>query len=70
MTKWLLLAGAIACEVTGSLSLQAASRFGISPWLALVVVGYATSFALLGLVLGRGVPVGVAYGIWGPPGSP
>ena len=29
-----------------------------------VVVGYSTTFVLLGSVLRLGVPLGVAYGIW------
>lgn len=62
-TTWLLLAGAIACEVTGSLSLKAALE---RPALyVLVVAGYAASFVLLAAVLRRGMGVGVAYGIWG-----
>ena len=63
MKNWLLLAGAIVCEVAASLSLKAALD---SPGMyAVVVAGYVTSFALLAAVLRAGVPVGVAYGIWG-----
>ncbi|WP_370616689.1 DMT family transporter [Mumia sp. Pv 4-285] len=63
MTRWLLLGGAIACEVTASLSLKGALD---RPSLyAVVVVGYAASFALLTAVLRLGMPLGVAYGIWG-----
>jgi small multidrug resistance pump len=35
----------------------------------LVVAGYLGSFVLLTLVLRAGVPVGVAYGIWGAVGT-
>lgn len=63
---WLLLAGAIASEVTGSLSLKAA--LDQPAWYALVAVGYLTSFTLLAAVLSRGLPLGVAYGIWGATG--
>lgn len=60
---WLLLAGAILCEVTASLSLKAALH---EPALYVVVVGgYAASFTCLSLVLRRGMGLGVAYGIWG-----
>lgn len=63
---WLLLAGAIASEVTGSLSLKAA--LDQPAWYALVVVGYLTSFMFLAAVLSHGVPLGVAYGVWGATG--
>jgi small multidrug resistance pump len=63
MTKWLLLAGAILSEVTGSLSLKGALD---RPALYIVVVlGYLASFVLLAMVLRRGMALGVAYGIWG-----
>lgn len=63
---WALLAAAIACEVTASLSLKGALE---QRWLYVVVVlGYAGSFALLAAVLRRGVPLGVAYGVWGASG--
>lgn len=66
MTSWLLLAGAVVCEVTGSLSLRAA--VDDPRWYALVVVGYVCAFALLAAVLRRGMALGVAYGIWGAAG--
>lgn len=63
MTTWILLACAIASEVTASLSLKAALD---RPSLyAAVAVGYVVSFALLAVVLRRGMALGVAYGIWG-----
>lgn len=66
MTKWLLLAGAIACEVTASLSLKAALD---RPLLYVVVAaGFTAAFALLAAVLRRGMGIGVAYGIWSATG--
>ncbi|WP_309707848.1 SMR family transporter [Pseudolysinimonas sp.] len=63
MLKWLLLGGAIVAEVAGSLSLKGALE---QPLLyVVVVVGYLAAFVLLALVLRAGIPVGVAYGIWG-----
>lgn len=63
MKIWLLLLVAIACEVTASLSLKGAlDRPGLY---AVVVVGYLASFVLLDAVLRRGLPLGVAYGVWG-----
>ncbi|MFG3343298.1 DMT family transporter [Glycomyces sp. NPDC048151] len=66
MRKWLLLAGAIASEVTASLSLKAAIAH---PWLyVLVVAGFLSAFTFLSLVLKSGMPLGVAYGVWGAMG--
>jgi len=61
--QWFLLVLAIASEVTGSLALAAAVT--TPPWYAVVVVGYVASFVLLGAVLRAGMPLGVAYGVWG-----
>lgn len=66
MTTWLALAGAILAEVTGSLALSAAGDQ--AAWYLLVAAGYITSFSLLPQVLKRGMPIGVAYGIWGGAG--
>ncbi|KQM84230.1 multidrug efflux SMR transporter [Agromyces sp. Leaf222] len=63
---WAVLALTIALEVTATLSLDAAQRH---PWLyVIVVVGYVGSFVLLSQVLRMGMPLGVAYGIWGATG--
>lgn len=62
MTKWLLLAGAIATEVTGSLALKGALEH--TALYFVVAVGYLASFVFLAAVLARGVALGVAYGIW------
>lgn len=64
--RWLLLAGAIASEVTAALSLKAALENPV--FYIVVAVGYLTAFALLGLVLRMGMSLGVAYGIWGASG--
>jgi small multidrug resistance pump len=66
MNKWLLLAGAIALEVTATLSLKGAMEL---PGLYIVVViGYLGSFVALSFVLRAGMALGVAYGIWGASG--
>jgi small multidrug resistance pump len=65
--RWALLLGAICTEVTGTLSLRAAQDH--SAWLVVVVVGYVASFYFLTMVLRAGMPVGVAYGIWGALGT-
>ena len=62
MNRWWLLAGAIATEVTGTLSLRGGQDH---PWLyAVTVVGELVSFYLLIKVLQTGMPLGVVYGIW------
>jgi small multidrug resistance pump len=65
--KWALLTAAIAIEVAATLSLRAAQDH--SAWLVLVVVGYVGALLLLTIVLRAGMPVGVAYGIWGAMGT-
>lgn len=67
MRTWLLLLGAIATEVTGTLSLRASQDH--PGWFVAVVLGYVASFWLLSRVLRAGLPVGVAYGIWGALGT-
>jgi small multidrug resistance pump len=62
VNRWLLLAGAIVTEVTGTLSLRGALD---RPWLyAVTVAGEVTSFVLLVKVLQTGMPLGVVYAIW------
>lgn len=67
MRRWALLFGAILTEVSGTLSLRAFQDH--RAWIVVVVAGYVASFALLTLVLRAGMPVGVAYGIWGALGT-
>jgi small multidrug resistance pump len=57
----------VATEVTATLSLRASTAH--AGWLLPVVVGYLAAFGLLTLVLRAGMPVGVAYGIWGALGT-
>ncbi|GAC66803.1 DMT family transporter [Gordonia soli] len=66
MIRWLLLVGAILCEVSASLALKGALDH--SGLYAIVAAGYLASFAFLAMVLKRGMPLGVAYGIWGASG--
>jgi small multidrug resistance pump len=63
----MLLIAAIAVEVAATLSLRASQDH--SAWLTVVVAGYLGSFILLTMVLRTGMPVGVAYGIWGACGT-
>jgi small multidrug resistance pump len=63
VNRWLLLLGAITTEVTATLSLKGALDH--AALYAVVVVGYTASFLFLAAVLATGMPLGVAYGIWG-----
>ena len=67
MRIWALLFAAISVEVAATLSLRASQDH--SAWLIAVVAGYVGSFLLLTMVLRAGMPVGVAYGIWGAMGT-
>lgn len=67
LRTWGLLVGAILTEVTATVSLRASQDHRL--WLVLVIAGYGSSFALLTRVLRAGMPVGVAYGIWGALGT-
>jgi small multidrug resistance pump len=65
--KWALLGAAIVVEVAATLSLRASQDH--SAWLAVVIVGYLGSFVFLTMVLRAGMPIGVAYGVWGALGT-
>lgn len=58
----LFLMGAILLEVAATLSLKGALS---NPWLyAVLVIGYASAFAMFSLALRAGFPLVAAYGIW------
>jgi small multidrug resistance pump len=59
-----LLAIAIISEVIGTISLKYAEGFTRLVPSLLVIAGYGAAFVLLSLVLARGLPVGIVYGIW------
>jgi small multidrug resistance pump len=65
---WVLLAGAIASEVMGTISLRFSEGFSKLVPSILVVVGYAGAFVLLSMVLQRGMALGVAYAVWAAAG--
>lgn len=64
MSPYVLLAAAIAAEVTGTISLKYADGFTKLVPSTVVVVAYGTAFYLLARVLKAGMPVGVVYAIW------
>jgi small multidrug resistance pump len=64
MPTWLLLALAIAFEVTATMCLRAADGFTKLLPSLVVVIGYGVSFFLLSLILRTGIPSGIIYAIW------
>jgi len=61
--NWLFLAIAIISEVTATSALKASNGFTrLLPSVA-VVLGYASAFYFLSLVI-RTIPVGVKYAVW------
>ncbi|MDZ7728891.1 MAG: multidrug efflux SMR transporter [Dehalococcoidia bacterium] len=60
---WILLVAAIFAEVTGTLALRASEGFTKPLPAVIVVIAYAVTFLLLGLVL-KWLPVGPVYAIW------
>lgn len=65
---WWFLVGAIVSEVTATVSLKLSDGFSRLLPSVLVVIGYGAAFVLLALVLKRGMPLGLAYGIWAAAG--
>lgn len=65
---YLLLAAAIALEVSGTLALRISDGFSRLVPSVVVVLAYLGAIVLLAQVLARGVPVGVAYAIWAAAG--
>jgi small multidrug resistance pump len=65
---WVILLGAILSEVTATIALRLSDGFSKLVPSVVVAVGYLTAFTLLSQVLKRGMPVGIAYGIWAAAG--
>lgn len=64
---WPALGGAIVSEVSATLALrQALNHPG---FYVMVGIGYVLAFILLSLTLKAGMPLGVAYGLWGALGA-
>lgn len=57
-----MLLGAVVAEVAATLCLKAALEQSV--WYFVVVAGYLSAFVLLAQAMRRGLPLGVAYGIW------
>ena len=61
---WVMLASAIVSEVFATISMRFSDGFTKLLPSIFVVVGYIAAFTMLMQVLKRGMPVGLAYGIW------
>lgn len=61
---WFWLLGAIAAEVTATISLKLSEGFTRLVPSIVVVVGYGVAFYALSQALTRGMAIGVAYGVW------
>lgn len=68
MSSWILLLGAIAAEVVGTVALRVSDGFSRPLPAAIVVVTYGLSFWLLALVLQR-MSIGTAYAVWAALGT-
>jgi len=68
MPVGIMLAFAIASEVAATIALRYSHGFSVLAPSAIVVVGYATSFVLLSLVL-KELSVGTTYAIWAGAGT-
>lgn len=60
---YLLLIGAMLCEVAGTTCMKASNGFTDLILTVAFVVGYIACFVFLTFAL-KGLPLGVAYGIW------
>ena len=63
MTAVLLMV-AVLGEVGGTVALRQSRGLRRPGWVVAVACTYAVAFTCLGLVLQRGLAVGVAYGVW------
>lgn len=68
MSGYVYLGAAILSEVVATMSLRASEGFSKLGWVIPIVIGYCAAFVLLSFALSRGVPLGIAYAIWGAAG--
>lgn len=61
---WIFLTAAILCEVGATTALKLSVGFTKLVPSIVVVIGYLAAFGLLSQALARGMPIGVAYGVW------
>jgi small multidrug resistance pump len=65
---WLLLAIAIAAEVTATIALRLSEGFSKPVPTVVMAVGYIASLVLLSMALERGMTIGIAYAVWAAAG--
>lgn len=65
---WFWLVGAIAAEVTATVSLKLSHGFTRPLPSVVVLIGYGAAFYLLAQSLARGMQLGMAYGVWAAAG--
>lgn len=65
---WLLLAVAIAAEVSATISMKLSDGFSKLVPSIVMVLGYVIAFGALTMALARGMKVNVAYGVWAAAG--
>jgi len=65
---YLFLVAAILSEVVATISLRASENLSKYGFVAVVIIGYVSAFLLLNQALVKGIPLGVAYGIWAASG--
>jgi small multidrug resistance pump len=68
LSGYVYLGAAILSEVVATMSLRASEGFSKLGWVIPIVIGYCAAFVLLSFALSRGVPLGIAYAIWGAAG--
>jgi small multidrug resistance pump len=68
MTPWLLLALAIALEITGTTALKLSEGLANLRWAAVVLVSYGGAFTAMSFAL-KSLPVGLTYAIWSGVGT-
>ena len=67
-TTHALLVLAIVSEVAATISLKFTVGFTRLVPTIVVVIGYGVAFFLLSIILTRGLPIGMVYGIWSAAG--
>jgi small multidrug resistance pump len=65
---WVFLVIAIGAEVAATVSLRLSEGFSKLLPSVLVLVGYVVAFVMLSFALKRGMPIGIAYGVWAASG--
>jgi small multidrug resistance pump len=65
---WVFLVIAIGAEVAATVSLRLSEGFSKLLPSVVVLAGYVVAFVMLSFALKRGMPIGIAYGVWAASG--